>query len=374
MYGPLIYILKSMLITGTLILYYYAVWRNTRHHRFNRVYLLSAAIAGLLLPIFRFGGPGASWAAGYEPAVNVLPLLERGYMHATSPLAGQYGRRLLTVLESLVLLTGISLFLQMLFSILRIYKARKQFPLTRYPEYTFIDSTLEEAPFSFFRYLFWQRKIGLGDPGAELIIRHELAHIRGGHSFDKLLCQVLVCFFWFNPFYRLIRRELAMIHEYIADEEAAGAAGVESLAQMLLLAHGQRGNGGVSLAFLQSPIGKRLAMIRGEYHRPGSYLRLLMPAPVIGCLWLLLAFSPGRSAAPPAAGGRQMVVEIRERKRLDEFISLHPTDAEYRLDGIACTARTLEGLRGVRFIRVTVSTGVAAGAVGSGRLIEVFTR
>lgn len=51
----------------------------------------------------------------------------------------------------------------------------------------------------------------------QMIIRHESAHIRQGHSWDILLCDFTVNMLWFVPFARMLRTDLSDVHEYQAD-------------------------------------------------------------------------------------------------------------------------------------------------------------
>ncbi|UJH91592.1 N-acetylmuramoyl-L-alanine amidase [Antarcticibacterium sp. 1MA-6-2] len=54
----------------------------------------------------------------------------------------------------------------------------------------------------------------------ELFLAIEDAHRRQLHSFDILLIEVFNCFFWFNPFVWLYKKEILENHEYLADHSA----------------------------------------------------------------------------------------------------------------------------------------------------------
>ena len=51
-----------------------------------------------------------------------------------------------------------------------------------------------------------------------MILRHEMAHIRKGHSWDMLLCDATANMLWFLPFAYLLRTDLRDVHEYQADK------------------------------------------------------------------------------------------------------------------------------------------------------------
>src|ERR1700754_3559959 len=82
----------------------------------------------------------------------------------------------------------------------------------------------------------------------------------GRHSWDSLFVQGLCCVFWMNPFFWIARRELLVVHEFIADAATGMEGDTEGFARMLL----QSMNEGRFLepahGFFQSPIKRRLVM------------------------------------------------------------------------------------------------------------------
>lgn len=55
---------------------------------------------------------------------------------------------------------------------------------------------------------------------SDLLLAHELAHVRSWHSADKLLMQLLLALFWFFPPIYLLRKQLELLHELEADAAA----------------------------------------------------------------------------------------------------------------------------------------------------------
>lgn len=58
----------------------------------------------------------------------------------------------------------------------------------------------------------------MDEPGADMILRHELEHIRGFHGLWKLISAAAVCMHWFNPLVWIMRALIARDLELIADE------------------------------------------------------------------------------------------------------------------------------------------------------------
>ncbi len=62
----------------------------------------------------------------------------------------------------------------------------------------FVTTDEPGTPFSFFRWLFWNKKIELQSEKGEQIFRHELFHIEQKHSWDTIYMEFLTVIFWIN--------------------------------------------------------------------------------------------------------------------------------------------------------------------------------
>ena len=146
--------------------------------------------------------------------------------------------------------------------------------------YYVIETDLKQAPFCFLNNLFWRRSISRCDENGEMIFVHELTHIQQKHTYDKLFAQIMLCFFWTNPFYWLIQRELNQIHEFIADSKAIKDGDTASFARMLLHAHNEGRYLNPSHSFFHSSIKRRLIMITTSKNTPYSHLRRVLVLPI----------------------------------------------------------------------------------------------
>lgn len=88
------------------------------------------------------------------------------------------------------------------------------------------------SPFSWMHYIVIN-KTDLGDE--DMIISHELAHIRRHHAFDLMVAQLFCTIQWFNPGAWLMKDELKNVMEYQADEDVIrGGANIEDY-QLILI-------------------------------------------------------------------------------------------------------------------------------------------
>jgi TonB-dependent SusC/RagA subfamily outer membrane receptor len=129
------------------------------------------------------------------------------------------------------------------------------------------------------------------DETGRQILRHELTHIEQLHTYDKLLIAMLSALIWMNPFFWMIRRELEVIHEFIADEKAVDEADASALATMLLQTHYQSSILSTGQSFFYSSIKRRIIMLSSSKKVSYSYARRLLILPVAMGILVLLSFT-----------------------------------------------------------------------------------
>lgn len=76
------------------------------------------------------------------------------------------------------------------------------------------------SPFSFGPWIFIHPD-GMDEQTLREVLIHEQAHVRGWHTLDILFSQVVCILFWWNPAAWLMRREVRMNLEFIADKVVA---------------------------------------------------------------------------------------------------------------------------------------------------------
>ena len=119
-----------------------------------------------------------------------------------------------------------------------------------------------KAPCSWMRWVI----LNPADVNTRAIIKHELAHIRLGHSWDMLLCELTCRMLWFVPFAWMLRQDLRDVHEYQADRRVLQGGIRDEEYQLLLIKKAT--STGLQLvvnAFNQSPIKRRFKMM---YRKP----------------------------------------------------------------------------------------------------------
>jgi hypothetical protein len=284
------YVIRCVLISGLLTSYYMFALRGRRMHGFNRFYLLSSVVAALVLPLVRI--PWAPWAAS-------LMAVERSFIVESREAVRQGGGASWwsLALGACVLVSSV-LLLMSLAKIRALYRLRRVGRRTSMDGYVLVETEAPGTPFSFLRNLFWRSGMDRDGEVGRKMLAHELAHIRGRHSWDILGMQMVVCVLWMNPFFWYIRRELTMVLEFSADAASGAEGDPEVLSRMLLQAYAG-GTGGFSPAlansFFYSPIKRRLVMITKTNPGRRAWMRKALAAPVVA--GAVLFFACGKESA-----------------------------------------------------------------------------
>jgi TonB-dependent SusC/RagA subfamily outer membrane receptor len=272
----LLYLLKTILVSGILLAYYWIALRDKKFHYYNRFYLLSSSVLSLILPLLNF-----DWFTVEEPA---LIYSSNELIQFALPTTTVNNGVHLDWADYVLITTGVITIALLGLLLLHIYKIKflkNKSEVTQMDGFDFINTNEENAPFSFLNNLFWKQSISLQEEGGQQIFKHEITHIQQKHTWDRIYCQIVASIFWMNPFNWIIQKELVAIHEFIADEEAVGNSNVAAFAKMLLLTHYGNHFLNPTHSFFYSSIKRRLAMLKQTSNPKYSYLRRVMGLPVL---------------------------------------------------------------------------------------------
>ena len=280
------YLLKSMILSGIFFGYYTLFLKNTIYHAYNRFYLLASMALSLAIPFFKL----SMFSVTEEQAAGAKQLLIYLTQLPASPVQEAY-----IDWEIIVIAVISSLFVcYLVYSVVRIFRLKAMNSKTQMGEFTFIETDLDEAPFSFFSNLFWKKSISIEDECGRKILQHELSHIREKHSWDRLFSQLICSVFWMNPFNWIIQKELQNIHEFIADRDAVGTGEVDAFAKMLLQTYYGNHFLNPSHSFYYSSIKRRIIMLTTSNVPKYAYLRKVAVLPMLA--FILALFSIQLSA------------------------------------------------------------------------------
>ena len=272
----LLYLLKTILVSGIFWAYYWIALRDKKFHYYNRFFLLSSSVLSLVIPLLNL-----DWFTMEEPT---LIYRSNELMQFVLPTTTNHNGVILDWADYVLITTGlitIALLGLLLLHIFKIQFLKNRSEVTKMDGFDFINTNEENAPFSFLNNLFWKQTISLKEEGGQQIFKHEITHIQQKHTWDRIYCQIIASLFWMNPFNWIVQKELVAIHEFIADEEAVGNSNVADFAKMLLQTHYGNHFLNPSHSFFYSSIKRRLAMLTQTSNPKYSYLRRVMVLPVL---------------------------------------------------------------------------------------------
>lgn len=287
------WLLLSTLLLGACWLFYHLLLRHERSWHFNRGLLLLAPLLAAALPLLPLpeawlvaanlpaaSGPLTAWL----PEVQIGPSADRS-----------------AALPGLGLLYGAGVLLGLLLQaarLLRLWQRTRQLPRQAAADYVLRPTGGRLPTSSFGRQVFWDDTAPLSPAEAAQVLRHELAHVRQGHSADRLWLSFWQCVLWFNPFVHLCARALSRTHEYLADAAAApptAPAGYAALLARQALSHFAAP--ALAHSFSTSQTLTRIAML--NHRTPARRWKQWLALPLLGLLVGVVACEKADQLTPP---------------------------------------------------------------------------
>lgn len=272
--------------TAVLWLTYRLLFRNSNQFQFNRFMLLSMTAFAFALPFVRINLPRqiAESANFTQSAPSYFMLREIVVgTHNAAPQSFDWVK-----LVGIIYIIGVIVFLAKLaYNILKIYTIAKKNEYTEIEGIKVVETGKEHIPYSFMNCIFMPK----GETNPQ-ILRHEMSHVRHHHSLDILFIEIATAFQWFNPFMRLIKKDLQNIHEYTADRDVIDNGADKTDYMMLILQQctamgtSARPSASTQIAnnFSFSLTKKRIKMITKKSKTKGLLWRTLGVLPVAAVL------------------------------------------------------------------------------------------
>lgn len=284
------YFIKVILVSAIMFLYYWIVLRNKLFHQYNRFYLLGIGFFAWIIPIIKIHVTKSEVAepTQFIELVNVVASNNSQFEEIILEQSATINWDLLALLGYGLVCSFLLLTLVMAF--VKIYKLLQNNSCKNIGDVYLIITNAKGTPFSFFKYVFWNEAIDVNTPTGKQMMQHELIHVQEKHSADKLFMQLVIVFGWFNPTFWLVKKELNMIHEFIADNKAIQNGDTVALASMLLTAAYPQQQYLLSNPFFFSPIKRRLAMLTNKKNTKLYYARRVVVLPLLATIILLFAF------------------------------------------------------------------------------------
>ncbi|UBM60073.1 M56 family metallopeptidase [Marinilongibacter aquaticus] len=282
------------------VAFYFFFLRKETFHQQNRIYLLLFSIVAFLIPFVELGIVH-DWfvTSKVSDVVAVIPLEE----FTVSPLTEE-PEWSWNILAINIYFIGFGFGL-LKFS-LNLFKLQQLFSIQH----------LEGQAFSVFGKVVVDKKLN----GYEAIRQHEEVHSKEFHSIDVFWFELIAVICWFNPIVYFLRKEIKLIHEYIADDTVAAKMGSPyQYAQILVSSHF---NTDTSLLvnnfFNQSILKSRIAKLSQTKSKPTAKSKYLIVVPLL--VAMLVVANACRENIVPEASNPDPLSLKEDNKTFDDQI------------------------------------------------------
>jgi hypothetical protein len=338
MEAALLYLLKANVVLALFAAAYYGLLRRLTFFQLNRAFLLLALLFAAvypalpmpgLLPAEAPAGLPATWVLTESPATSsaavALPV-KRSFDWAALALVVYAAGAGLLLARLLVQLLALA----------RLRRATR--PAVTAAGVPYRELPAPGDPFSFGRTIYLHPA---QHTAAELavVVAHEQAHVRQGHTLDVLLAHLGTALFWLNPAAWLLRRALLDNLEYLADA-ATLRTGLDRRAYQYCLLQLSRGTAGPALAlpFTFFTLKNRVAMMNTPLSSRGQLARYFLAGPLVILAALGYSAAHAREAVLKEPSGQALTsnapavqLATASQKAIPDTLSTSPTTSAGRL-------------------------------------------
>lgn len=252
------YLLNTTAIWLIGILFFDVFLRKENFHAYNRLYLLTILLSGVLLPLIQWEADSVIYSTGIGgQTIEQVNIVKQAIStSADKTINWPTWQQWLWGIYFLGFLVCIIRYIVEAITILRFYRNGSK---DKHAGYTIIETNREINPFSIFSYIFISNTKSYTHEELEMIIAHELEHSKKWHFIDLLIARLFNTAFWFHPLAYILENRLLMIDEYQADAIAQERSEIYSkfLVDQNILGAAPI----ISHSFLRSPIKKRIVML-----------------------------------------------------------------------------------------------------------------
>ena len=291
--GFIIYIAKSAIVLAVLHSLYGLCLRRETLHTLNRAVLLFIMAAAVALPAVRVttGSPSALTLAAADAEAFIT---EQAYAApapgmAEAVAAAPDGGRSLALWPRVVAvayaaglavcLLGYALSLLQLWRMIWLGRQMTADGLPR--GVRVVECPGLAVPCSWMRWVLLPPAPGGGKLCA--VLTHELAHVRLGHSWDMILCELVTRLLWFLPSAWMLRKDLRDVHEYQADSRVLSAGiDADGYQRLLIKTAAQPAAATAANSFCRSAVKRRLYMMCRRPSARAAALKAAYLLPLVG--------------------------------------------------------------------------------------------
>lgn len=324
-------IFKIICCSAVFIGFYHFVLQREKMFRFNRFYLIATLVLSFTIPFMELGIrefstseleefiPQIQQNAVIKPVgisipqhsvpENILPATVEVQKTVSFPSWSE-------ILVMIPFLISFLLLIRFAVNLWKINRLAIKNERIKKQGFTLVKINQNVSPFSFFHYLFASKQEVENEKIQSEIFYHEFAHIKQKHSWDVVFVELLMVFFWFNPFLYVYRKSIRTNHEFLADEEVLNHHFDTTAYQHLLLEKiPVRSQTVLSSSFNYLVTKKRLIMMTKKTSRLKTVALKFFSIPLLAVVMLLFSEKVSAQIEPGKGVSKELFREYKKQVR-----------------------------------------------------------
>lgn len=279
------YTLKVSICLMIFYLFFIAVLKQSTFFKLNRVYLVLGLLLSFAIPILKISMFTVQTSKMLSTVTSIISIEPESAFFQPQNIANGANTINFPMIISVIYFAGVTvLLLKFLLSIIRVIQTKRNADVLRIGRLRIVK-TNSTIPFSFLNMIF----LPINESN-QMIVKHEIAHVKQLHFLDLFLVEFASILLWFNPFVALYKSSLKLQHEYLADSSVIkGNERLEDYLNCMLMQVKIVSAGGLTSQFYCKTIKKRIIMITKNKTSIKYFGVYLLALPLV-CL-MLLAFT-----------------------------------------------------------------------------------
>ncbi len=280
-----IYILKFSACLLLFMGFYKIFLERESFHKLKRYYLLAALLLASCIPFITF----STYVETTTPLENAAIISNS--INTTESLQATYWSSKLPMVLWAIYVVGVLIFGFRFFKHLNQLFVKIKTNINLRDAY-FTNVLLKDkiSPHTFFKYIFLNKYEFENKLIPKEVLLHEQTHARQLHAIDILFVEIIHILFWFNPLIYLIKKDIKLNHEFLADQSVLKGGIKPSVYQELLLAFSSSASESkLANAINYSLIKKRFTVMKTQTSNSSTWIKSIALIPLLA--FMIYGFS-----------------------------------------------------------------------------------
>jgi bla regulator protein blaR1 len=283
------YIIQVVLFYLLFIFIYDVLLRKETFFNWNRAYLLLTPLLSFILPFIKINAFTKMSQTGfveYLPAVILNP--QERLQSMAPPTFTSYFLYIL-------ILGSVFMFGLFVYKLVALFILRNKGHVEKHASHSLVIIDKKGIVFSFFKSIFIDKTFI--NQSHQHIIKHELVHIKQGHSYDLILFEILKIINWFNPAVYIFQNRITELHEFIADAKTIESKNKSDFFNRLLNTTFKVAQVDfINQFYKHSLLKKRIMMTNKNKSKQVLKLKYLLLVPVLGSMIFYVSCNSTRNS------------------------------------------------------------------------------